>query len=356
MSALEKCIFFLLIIPGFLLSQTGNQFKYWIYFNDKGPQSLTKSFDGKQYFTQKALERRAKMNTNGPAFDFADFPVCQEYLDILKANNITFQNRSKWLNAVSAYLSREQIEQISQYSFIKEIQPVLTGTKAPINTFNEISVSEGLQKSAAIDYGPSLFQNDHLRIPEIHDKGITGQGVLIAVLDTGYRLTHPALEDVHVVDSYDFIHNDSNVDNEEENQDVSSQNHHGTYALSVIAGYKPGALIGTAFGADFLLAKTEDMRIEAPVEEDHWIAAAEWADSLGADIISSSIGYLDWYIPEDMDGKTAPISIAADIAVSKGITVVTSAGMKAISLGKSSAHLPMLLMLSVWVLSLEMET
>ncbi|MEZ4765905.1 MAG: S8 family serine peptidase [Calditrichia bacterium] len=130
------------------------------------------------------------------------------------------------------------------------------------------------------------------------------------MLDAGYNnLEHEALQHLNITHTWDFVNGDENVDDEAGQMGTGS---HGTYTLSTLAGYKPGNLIGPAYGATFLLAKTENTDWEHNVEEDDWVAAAEWADSLGADIISSSLGYWDFdfgeprqYTWEDMDGNTA---------------------------------------------------
>ncbi len=121
------------------------------------------------------------------------------------------------------------------------------------------------------DYGASLAQNDLSNIPDVHEMGISGQGVLIAVFDTGFRLNHVALKHLNILATYDFIHDDTNVDYDPD-QDVQSQITHGTAILPIIGGFFQGDLIGAAFSADFILAKTEHKVYETIAEEDHWIA------------------------------------------------------------------------------------
>ena len=130
---------------------------------------------------------------------------------------------------------------------------------------------------------------------------------------------------MNVIAQYDFINNDSITYNEV-NQDNSQQINHGTAMLSIIAGYLPGSLIGPAYKSEYLLAKTEDVSSESQVEEDNYVAALEWGEALGADISSSSLGYLDWYSYCDMDGNTAVTTKSVDIASSLGMLCVTSAG------------------------------
>ncbi len=148
--------------------------------------------------------------------------------------------------------------------------------------------------------------------------------MFLCVLDTGFLRTHQALDQVTVIAERDFINGDNVTSNQP--GDDPGQHNHGTFCLSIAGGFDPGNLIGPAYGASFLLGKTEDVTSETPVEEDYWIAGAEWADSLGADVITSSLTYSDWYTYEDMDGDTAPITIAADLATMNGIVVCNAAG------------------------------
>ena len=300
--------------------------KYWFFFTDKGPLNLKKSLQRSgETLLPKARARRAKIKPVDALVDFTDLPVYRKYIQELKNSGIKPVNQSKWLNAVSAYATPEQAAFCSNLNFVLTVQKVRKGKREPVRAQPELFKGTGPFQNYALDYGPSFVQNDLVRIPEVHAMGYQGQGVLIAVLDTGFRLEHIAFSSINVSASYDFINRDGNVDNEA-NQDVYYQNRHGTIILSMLAGYRPGSLIGAAYGAEYLLAKTEEDGSETPVEEDYWIAAAEWADSLGADIISSSLGYIDWYTTEDMNGTTAPITIAADLAVEKGSVVVISAG------------------------------
>ena len=151
------------------------------------------------------------------------------------------------------------------------------------------------------------------------------------MLDTGFHLTHQALSGLQVIAARDFIHGDSNVDNEP-GQDVAGQSQHGTWTVACVAGSKPGTYSGGAFGAAVALGKTENIASETPVEMDYWQFGAEWADSLGADVISSSLGYSEFdspaesYTYADMDGRTTVVTLAAAEAARRGITVVTAAG------------------------------
>jgi PKD repeat protein len=169
---------------------------------------------------------------------------------------------------------------------------------------------------------------NQINVPAAHTAGYDGSGVTLAIFDTGFRKTHQAFAqhyaDGRVLGEWDFINEDGNTANE--GGDQSSQWNHGTLIWSVSGGNRDGSIYGPAYKANFLLAKTEDVASETPVEEDNWVAALEWADSAGADVITSSLGYSDWYTYADFDGNTATITLAANTAAGLGIVLCNSMG------------------------------
>lgn len=181
----------------------------------------------------------------------------------------------------------------------------------------------------AVDYGNSLAQNQMLGIPQMHAAGFTGRDVHIAVMDGGFQsadrtdVFNALFESRKILGTYDFVRNETSV---------YEDNRHGSQVLSVMAGYRPGALVGPAYEASFWLLRTEDYDSEYRVEEVNWLIAAEFADSAGVDIINTSLGYTDFddpamdYRPQDMDGQTAFITRAANLAAATGMLVVVSAG------------------------------
>jgi len=319
-----KLVFTLLIFLSIAaVSQSQGTNRVWIYFKDKGPDSSDLTKITEVPLSSRALQRRERQNIN---IDETDLAIYDKYLDTLENLGIKIYRKSRWLNAVSVYLNGNHPENLKNLSFVTAIEPVRTMR----NRYTEPDSKLMLTKPAISDYGLSQNQNEMLGIPYIHNLGYSGEDVRVAVFDTGFLLTHEALQHINVIDTYDFIQNDKNVSDED--GDMTGQHNHGTRVLGVLGGYSPGNLIGPAYSAEYALAKTEDVSSETHIEEDNWIAAAEWADSLGADIISSSLGYSEFdkgeedYTYEDMDGKTTVVTRGANWAVMKGISVFTSAG------------------------------
>jgi len=165
-------------------------------------------------------------------------------------------------------------------------------------------------------FGPSAMPLRRLNAYPLTARGHRGAGVTIAILDTGFETGHPAFADASVIAQYDFVFGDSVVANEPDDDPTAS--FHGTAVWSLLAADVPGSVVGLAPDADYVLAKTEDVRSETRVEEDHWVAAIEWADALGARVVTSSLGYLEFiadgfsYSPEQLNGDVAVTTVAAD--------------------------------------------
>ncbi|MCK4224197.1 MAG: S8 family serine peptidase [candidate division Zixibacteria bacterium] len=305
--------------------------KVWVFFTDKGFQDLDAFHSAvtqmEKALTSRAAKRRTKtMKQN--LVDFYDLPVNQAYIDRIMNFQTKLRQRSRWLNAASFEVSVSELEKISELSFVRSIKPVLGGKRKPIRI--EAPPEEPLQGKGLFDlnYGASYSQLQQLNIPAVHNLGYYGQGVLVCMMDTGYRKDHQAFQlaysEGRVLAEWDFINDDGNTQNE--TGDPSGQHNHGTYTWSTLGGAADGNLYGPAYGAYFILAKTEDISMEEPIEEDNWVAGMEWADSIGADLISSSLAYIDWYTYPDLDGNTAVTTIAADIAAQRGIVVCNAMG------------------------------
>ncbi len=300
--------------------------KYWIFFRDKDPALLKAS---EKAFPERTLQRRAKLLGSTQLIDDHDIPVTPRYVEALKSRGLLIISHSRWLNAVSARLSPDEKSSVERLPFVQSVRRVAHGQTGQWTKSAGTFANESAPYSP--DYGSSYSQNAMINTPAVHQLGYSGQGVLIGMIDTGFNLDHTALRAVHVVDDSDFVQNDKDVSENTEGKSTSS---HGTYVLSAVAGYAPGRLIGTAFGASFLLARTEnDDGIGQQAEEDHWISALEWLEAEGADIVSSSISFFDEfqnssdnYGLSDLDGQTALTTRATNIAFDKGVLVFNSAG------------------------------
>ncbi len=316
-----------------------NKFTVWVYFSDKGPGANLKLQNPLSIVTERSLERRSKVKPQNQLVDFTDIPVYNEYINSVSSPAAKVRNKTKWLNAISVETTREEIGRISNFDFVRKIELVERFTV--IDDHVEISsdmspvFETGITDTPVTDdplvdtlsYGTmnAVTQITQIKVNIVHNQGINGQGVLIASFDAGFsNLTHEAFTTfpMKIKSTYDF----------QNHTPILTGHSHGTATLCLVGGYKPGKMVGPAFGSSFILGRTEVDPTETPVEMDNWIAAAEWADSLGADIITSSLGYLEFDSPytsytwQDMNGNTMPITIAADLAVNKGIIVSNSAG------------------------------
>lgn len=318
-----------------LLSQKEKTAKYWVFFKAKEAHSLQKASQAalaKQFdISEKALKRRSKVLSPNNLIDNYDLPVDAQNIRMLLELGLQPTVQSKWLNAVSINLTTVELATIKNLSFVKMVRPVAKGTLPPAPEAPVVDFSLQKKQTHELDYGNSLTQNELINVPAVHDFGITGEGIIIGLIDSGFRHNgHEAFQNLKLLGEFDFINNDEVTENQT-GQDRSDQDEHGTWTLSLIAGFKEGQLIGAAFDADILLAKTEFVPTETSIEEDFWVAGIEWLESQGTDVVSSSLGYtnfsdVSFYDQSDMDGNTAVTTIAADIAAKKGIVVVISAG------------------------------
>jgi serine protease AprX len=333
--------------PGFYSKETDNRIevvksylqprtvdgkvKVWVFFTDKNVASKS-AFDklaASVSLTDKTLARRAKMGLD--RITFGDLPVYDGYIKEVESLGGQVRRVSRWLNAASFVLPLDRIDAVNSLACVAKVRPVAVYVRPPEQEAEvappyEPSLTAG--DKSLLEYGPSATQLNQIHVPEAHERGYTGAGVIVAMFDTGFRKDHAAFAAAfgsgRVLAEYDFIFDDGETANEAE--DYSSQWNHGTYTWSTLGGAVSGTLYGPAYGASFILAKTEDVRSETSVEEDNWAEAVEWVDSIGADVISSSLGYSDWYTYADFDGQTAITTIAANLATSYGIVVANAMG------------------------------
>ena len=241
------------------------------------------------------------------------------------------RHRSHWLHAVSAELDRHAFAQVRTSPLFRHLQPVaqFVGPAHPASAPVSMLPRAAGQSATDSIYGPSAMPFRQLNLFPLTRAGIRGAGVRIAILDTGFETEHPAFAGVSIIAQRDFVFGDSVVRNEI--GDVPGASRHGTEVWSLLAANLPTSIMGIAPEAEYLLAKTEDVRSETRVEEDNYVAALEWADSVGVDVVTSSLSYMQFdggfsYTFDDLNGDIAVTTIAADSAVARGIVVVTAVG------------------------------
>ena len=259
----------------------GNEYRVWIYFKDKAGSEKISA-------THEAHQRRLKHGSRSN-YNWYDLKINPDYIDAIRSLGLTVENQSRWINAVSVICSENDLNAIALFPFVKKIEPVKGYKKKLFEVGKDIHPS-----SREFDYGNAQTQVQQINVHELHNQGYTGEGVRILVIDTGFDLSHNAFQGINVIDQWDVINDDSETANQNEDEQNSNQDSHGTKILSLIAANMPGELLGTAFGAEFLLAKTEDVSQEIQQEEDDLVAGLEWGELNGADIVSISLGYFDW--------------------------------------------------------------
>ncbi|MBR4267539.1 MAG: S8 family serine peptidase [Bacteroidales bacterium] len=303
--------------------------KYAVKFTDKNnsPYSLERP---NEFLTQKSLDRRAKF---GIKLNDSDLPVNPQYVDSLKSLGFKIQGTSKWLNCAVVICDSTDVEKLKNLSFVDYDyvwrQKIENAPKNREEIKRPKISKKSLDKTIKLDYGNGLNQAQMLNIQVLHNLGYKGEGMVAAIFDAGFYKVpewesfQQMIKDGHILGTRDF----ANFGTEVYNAD-----NHGMNVLSCITGNKPGKLIGTAPETQVYLFRTEISSSENIIEEFLWAFAAEVSDSLGVDLIHSSLGYYKFddtdksYKYSEMDGNTAISSIAADCAVSKGIFVTISAG------------------------------
>lgn len=320
-------LFSLMFLTGF---QAIGQNRYAIHYKYK-PQDFFTLEDPVLFLTYKALERRDRQ---GIALDSLDLPVSQKYIDRVGPLVQEVLYHSNWLNASIVIADQEVVEEIREFDFVDHVVLAAPGYVPEGRISARVNGKSGINKNSKGKTNtleaPFDYQNSLLGIQEMHEEGFRGKGITIAVFDAGFPgvdqipgFSH-LFENNQLLGTRDFVH--------VWNKNVYSKNQHGTNVLSLLASNDPELLLSGAPEADYILCITEEVSTEYRIEEYNWIKAAEFADSLGVDIINSSLGYWDFddesmnYSFEDMNGESALVSKGAAWAGNKGILVVTSAG------------------------------
>lgn len=317
----------------FLNKRDGDSARVWVYFTDKQlfSRSQFQAAAANVSLSEKELKRRAK--TGADHVIFADLPVVENYVTQIESFGAKVRWRSKWLNAASFAIPMSRLDQIAALPFVVRIEPIGATPRidVPVEQVQDATRTDPVQSALSpttLTYGASANQLGQINVPPAHNAGYHGEGVTLAMFDTGFRTSHEVFAAVfsesRFIAQYDFVYGDSITANE--GVDVPGAWDHGTLTFSTAAGLKDGQMYGPAFKSKIILCKTEDIRSETVVEEDNWLAAVEWVSTLGADVISSSLSYSDWYVNSDYDGKTCVSTIAANMADTLGILVVNAAG------------------------------
>ena len=301
---------------------------YWVQFTDKdnSPYSID---NPEAYLSPRALQRRANL---GIGIDEYDIPVNPQYLQAVANCGAQLLNPSKWLNGVSVHVTDPAvIDAINALGFVEVVRNCPNDPQA-----QEIKERWMANEMEAVDatrwtrgyYGGAETQAKQLKVDQLHEQGYDGTGIVIAILDGGFigANNHACFDNMReegrLLGTRDFVYGSNSV---------YSQSTHGTSCLSTMAAYVPNTMVGTAPKASYYLMHTEDGPNENIVEEYNWVSAAEYADSLGVDVCSTSLGYIGFDIPqwdhpfEHFDGHTAPMTIGAEIAASRGMICMNAA-------------------------------
>lgn len=314
--------------------------KYWIKFTDKdnSPYSIDSP---EEFLSERAIDRRIAQNID---IEENDLPVNPDYITLVSATGVTVLNASKWFNSLTIYTTdNDALDEINNLPFVQSVEKSTGYNPSEISKFEkEFFANESISsipedayyksstEGKSYDYGEAYNQIEMLNGIELHDMGFDGTGMIIAILDAGFLNTDN-------IEAFDYLWENERILGYRDfvsphDPDIFGSHSHGTSVLSTMGANLPGQMVGTAPEASYYLLRSEDGATETLMEELNWVSAAEYADSVGADVINSSLGYTEFDDPAqnhtyaDMDGNTTPITRGADLAASKGIVVVNSAG------------------------------
>lgn len=335
---MKKALFavFGLILGVALQAQSQRIYKYVVFFTDKDTLAHHPS-KPETFLSAKAITRKREQHV---AIDVTDLPVNSAYLKAISSDtDLIVHNTSRWFNcavvfttkkeAIAPLLNIKGIQRVIDvgYSTVRKAKPSQVNLDAMIASLEQKFVRRNRKETDTNVYGAGLSQAAMLNVPQLHKSGLNAHSTIIAVIDAGFSKanTHKVFANTlkNVVATYDFVDMEQNVFNDDD---------HGTAVWSCIGASDSFSFVGTAPVAKYILLRSEDAPTEFPVEEFYWAIAAEFADSMGADMISSSLGYNEFgdakynYTQKNLNGKTAWITKAATLASQKGMLVVNSGG------------------------------
>lgn len=317
---MRKALFVFLFLAAASASAQTDTLKYRISLTDKA--ATTYSLQRPQEFlSEKSIARRMRQQLE---IDSTDLPVCRKYMDAIRAAGVRIVTAGKWENFITVSCNDSMlIERIAALPFVRRTEKVWKGRPAAQKTTRD-SIGG---KITELDnyYGNSYKQISMNNADKLHEAGFRGQSMTIAVIDAGFHNADriPMMDNIHIIGTRDFVNPGGNVYGEDS---------HGLSVLSCMAMNKPHIMVGSAPEASYWLLRSEDSHSEYPVEEDYWAAAVEFADSVGIDVINTSLGYYNFhdksmnYRYRDLDGRFSPMSRQAGHLADKGIILVCSAG------------------------------
>ncbi len=304
---------------------SGQTYMYLIKFSDRvnSPYSVS---NPNQFLSQKALDRRFKQ---GIPIKIQDLPPNPNYIDSLKNKGAQILYKTRWFNGAVIVATQSQKNALLTLPFVSGVEFNTHLKQVSASSSFKVASRNKLESTSSLNYGDATEQIGLLGVDSMHNAGFHGEGMLIAVLDNGFlnANTISCLDSTFdrnkVLEIYDFVDNDSTV---------FAQGGHGTNVLSCMSAFVQNQIIAPAYNSEYVLYRTEDDASETKAEEAYWLIAAERADSIGVDVINTSLGYstfdnpVDNYTSSQMDGNTTLITRAADLAASTGMVIVNSAG------------------------------
>ena len=310
-----------LFLLSLLAGATNDVLRFRLFLTDKHDISMSPM---PYMLSPAALERRTRQ---GIALDSTDLPVFPGYISALKEKGFPVVSQSHWMNSVVVSMADSSgLDTIKTLPFVREVKLVWVNPAVKKSATKKKLVTKNKYITDSVSYyGKAETQVEMLGLDALHTAGFKGSSMTIAIIDAGFigADTISFFKDVKLKATRDFIYPPTTIYN---------GHYHGTAVLSLMASQQPYTIVGTAPEASYCLLRSEDNSSEFPIEEDYWAAAAEFADSIGADIINSSLGYSEFDMPSlsytksQLDGKTAFVTRAASMAASKGMLVVISAG------------------------------
>jgi serine protease AprX len=306
------------------IAHAGSVAPHWVFFRDKGiaPARLPAALSARlAELAPRARARRQRVRGD-LGVDLRDLRIAPRYLEAVRATGVRVRVRSGWLNAVSVEGDAGQLEAISGLPFVASVRPV---GRHPRRRDPPPVSSQVFCQPMSDPYGVARAQLEQINIPALHACGLTGAGVVVGVLDTGFTLQHNAFAGLQVVAQRDFINDDDNT--EDEAGDPPFQHEHGTMVLSALAGREAGSYSGAAPDVKVILAKVDSLPDDKPIEDDWFVAGLQWAEGLGADLVTTSLGFCTPpCLPSQKDGETEATSKASGIAVANGLIMLAAAG------------------------------